>query len=742
MNMTGEHNRLRLTLLSLICFLALAVASLAQDVTITNLTQLADVAFSANYSLYLPWTPWQIQACPTDGGEPWWMDCSQVTCADLLSTSTNSCATLQMHGITVTFVTLTKNILTGETLLSSGCSTDVIATIAAPSGYDPGTLLGENAWVWRQWQQITNCLDCWGLTADEIPPPIVTLRTRLADASTYSIYQSNVEAEAEAAAAAWASSASGFTAGGRFTMMSEDDDEMDDSSCTVSTDEFAVIGISQDTNGWTTVIVGPTCTNYLVGWFSVDALCSNSLSTNATWASRAGGWAGDNTSTWCDQTTAGLTQRFYRAILNLPTTNSDWNGDGIPDVWEADQGLNPFDSNTGSETSTNPWAHGLTNLQVYQNQSVLISNNYTTLNDGIPDWWRVMYFGASTTTDVSSCATCDPDEDFVDNLHEYLAGTDPTNSTDFPALTFTINGGTNPVTSTQLHIELPQGIVADYVVIAEDVLFTNSVTNVFSSAFNYTLSNSVDGLQTVFLQLLKADDTMSMILGGTIEVNRNPPLVSITAPTNGAVIAQQRVNIQGSATDATTNSTSRLQVTVNGDFINNRDTNGNWWAGPENLTPGTNTFIAVATALAGLSTTGSVTVVYDPTLATNTPNFTLDVTNTVTVGSNATTIAVSGGIDDSNATIQITVLDALDTTITNVNISAAVNGTNWWANVPVVAGSNIVIITAQNSGSAPATNGFAMIQNPNVFLEITGPTADTAVNAHHRISSRFGQREL
>ncbi len=172
MNMTGEHIRLRLTLFSHILFLAFAGVTLAQDVTITNLAELTKMAFSANYSLYLPWTPWQWRAYPTDNGEPWWIDCSQVTCADLLSTSTNSCATLQMHGVTVTSVVLTKNVLTGETLVQSGCSTDVIASIEAPSGYEPGTQLGYNAWVWREWQQVTNCLDCWGLTADEIPPPL------------------------------------------------------------------------------------------------------------------------------------------------------------------------------------------------------------------------------------------------------------------------------------------------------------------------------------------------------------------------------------------------------------------------------------------------------------------------------------------------------------------------------------------------------------------------------------------
>ena len=50
-------------------------------------------------------------------------------------------------------------------------------------------------------------------------------------------------------------------------------------------------------------------------------------------------------------------------------------------------------------------------------------------DDGIAPWWRIAYFGGDgTTTDVFSCATCDPDGDGMSNLQEYLAGTDPTNS--------------------------------------------------------------------------------------------------------------------------------------------------------------------------------------------------------------------------------------------------------------------------------------------------------------------------
>jgi hypothetical protein len=55
--------------------------------------------------------------------------------------------------------------------------------------------------------------------------------------------------------------------------------------------------------------------------------------------------------------------------------------------------------------------------------------------DGIPDYWRLQYFGFITPTNSSTCATCDADGTGQNNLFKYVAGLDPTN----PASVFALN---------------------------------------------------------------------------------------------------------------------------------------------------------------------------------------------------------------------------------------------------------------------------------------------------------------
>jgi len=52
-----------------------------------------------------------------------------------------------------------------------------------------------------------------------------------------------------------------------------------------------------------------------------------------------------------------------------------------------------------------------------------------SVGDGIANWWRLQYFGNSSTTDATTCAACDFDNTGQNNLFKYVAGLDPTDPT-------------------------------------------------------------------------------------------------------------------------------------------------------------------------------------------------------------------------------------------------------------------------------------------------------------------------
>jgi alpha-tubulin suppressor-like RCC1 family protein len=300
---------MRRRVLSIVGFFGMSVAaifwqgnSLAQNLYVTNLDQLVAEAYSSDHSIFLPLSPWDWRTYSIDGGEPWWINCSEMSCEGLFQTSTELSA-----GVPAYTVVLIQNVLTGETTVQPDGSTDVVATVAAPSGYQPG--VGSETWMWNWYVQVTNCLDCWGLTAGDNPPPTITLKALLADGSNYAAYasyQSNLEAEAEAAQAA--SAGSGF-----FAMDDDDDDGGDPCSITNLTQPFYVTIITQAVNRATT-ITWQSCQIFRYLVFSTSV-----LNTNTQWVPQAYVWGATNASatSWTDTATTNddgstVTQRFYR----------------------------------------------------------------------------------------------------------------------------------------------------------------------------------------------------------------------------------------------------------------------------------------------------------------------------------------------------------------------------------------------------------------------------------------------
>jgi hypothetical protein len=348
MNATGKDVPQRVKRLLLVCLLALEATSpaAAQYLTATNWADLVQQAFDGNHSIYLPWMePGQWRAFSLGGGEPAWVSAEMLeTCADLTFTN------LQLNGIAVaaTPVLLSKNVLTGDAVVQATDTTNIVSAIAAPSGYYPG-MFSEDRDILYEWQQVTNCPDCWGLTPDNIPAPTVTLNLFLASLNDYPAYASNLEAEAELQEASEASSASS----GGFMAMAEDesgDGVGIDSVCTITNEAspFSVLSITRGTNGYT--VTWQSCSDHIYEVLSTDLLGPSTVYTGRT------AMVGlDGSTSWTDTTTTNINSRFYK-IMRM-SAGGDFDGDGIPDGWELQYGLNPLDPSDAAKSAT---ADGLT----------------------------------------------------------------------------------------------------------------------------------------------------------------------------------------------------------------------------------------------------------------------------------------------------------------------------------------------------------------------------------------------
>jgi hypothetical protein len=321
--------------------------TLAQDITITSADQLARVALSANYSMYLPFEPWNWRAYPLEW--PLWCDSTSLSCLNSLPASTNFINSMDWSNVPLASVVLTKDVISGVVTVSAD-GTNVIATIPAPSGYQPGAAM-EDHWLWSWYVSITNAPDAWGLTPDQILPPTVTLHTFLADSNAYySVYESNLEAEAEAAAAVEALSTPSFAMNSEMMLQTMDNSD----PCSIPDDAaaFSVLSIAQDTNYWTTT-TWQSCPDHVYVVQSEFSLTPTSSWTDVAWM-----WGGNGTTNWTDTSTVGQTQGFYRVVRGNPNTLNN----GVPYGWAVTYGLDPLDPNLALG---DPLGDGFSNLEKY-----------------------------------------------------------------------------------------------------------------------------------------------------------------------------------------------------------------------------------------------------------------------------------------------------------------------------------------------------------------------------------------
>jgi len=89
----------------------------------------------------------------------------------------------------------------------------------------------------------------------------------------------------------------------------------------------------------------------------------------------------------------------------------------------------------GSSSLANFFAGDIDDVRIYGSalapSQISALYNTDSVGDGIPNWWRLLYFYSSSSTNNTSCATCDADGTGQDNYFKFIADLSPLDSTFF-----------------------------------------------------------------------------------------------------------------------------------------------------------------------------------------------------------------------------------------------------------------------------------------------------------------------
>ncbi|HTS18582.1 MAG TPA: hypothetical protein VMP11_13495 [Verrucomicrobiae bacterium] len=256
-----------------------------------------------------------------------------------------------MSSVQTYSVWITEDILSGIISLRAGGSTSIVATIAAPSGYQPGQYSSQDAWVYRNWLSETNQADAYGIDG-LFPPPTVSLKLLVADIQDEPTWDAAIAAQEAAAAAASAAINTPSFIGGFMAMDEDDNEEGDPCTITDDTTPFSIVSITTD-GGGSMVLQWQSCTDHV---YVVQT--ESSLTPTSSWRDVAWMFGSNQTTSWADTNAAELAQNFYQVVRVNPTNLNN----GIPYGWAVAYGLDPLDANLASE---DPTGDGYDNYEKY-----------------------------------------------------------------------------------------------------------------------------------------------------------------------------------------------------------------------------------------------------------------------------------------------------------------------------------------------------------------------------------------
>ena len=363
--------------------------------------------------------------------------------------------------------------------------------------------------------------------------------------------------------------------------------------------------------------------------------------------------------------------------------------------------------------------------------------------DGMADWWEWQFFG-----DLSAGVDTDTDNDTLDNLTEYLLGTNPTSpdsDEDFfgdsfeveqaydplddnsrPKYAMTINSNHIYLSGTQLNVEMCSGLVAQTYSYAFNPTMTGAVTNAFAISFSVNHSFTNSDFYALYVVLRGSDGNESLPIAFPFIVDNDPPVIESIFPPSGYGTNNAIISLQGTVSD-------RIgDVAV---FVNSNRVDGirDWGfiSADLFLDEGTNIVTVEARDRAGFTTKTQIVlyVTYDGDTVAPSANFLLphdyEISGATTSWYDTTTFCNESNVyiwGNCDADVHALLLSSQDAAQQMLYTGSVIRiETQWYGYISLAPGTNVLSLLAKDSAGNSSTNTAVVVRDTGCVFRITSP---------------------